>query len=215
MSIREFLKSDSPPKGKISFEEFLDWMDEDTHAEWVDGEIAMTSPASYEHQNIVRFLSGILSIYNDMFDLGEFIPAPFQMKLSKNSREPDIIFISKANLANLQKTFYLGAADLVVEIVSPESQTRDRQNKFSEYEEDGAKEYWLIDPTQNQAIFYQLNTNSKFEEVKLDNEGKYHSKILAGFWVDPSWFWQLRLPSINSVMFKINRQAYPKYLATL
>ena len=45
-----------PPPGLISFEAFLEWMDEDTHTEWVDGEIIMTSPASAEHQDIKVFL---------------------------------------------------------------------------------------------------------------------------------------------------------------
>jgi hypothetical protein len=27
------------PKGKISYEQFLQWLDEDTWAEWVDGEV--------------------------------------------------------------------------------------------------------------------------------------------------------------------------------
>ena len=40
------------PEGKISYEEFLDWCDEDTLAEWVDGEIIMTSPASERHCKI-------------------------------------------------------------------------------------------------------------------------------------------------------------------
>ena len=34
----------------LSDEEFLDWCDEDTLAEWVEGEIVMSAPASYSHQ---------------------------------------------------------------------------------------------------------------------------------------------------------------------
>ncbi|HDN80831.1 MAG TPA: Uma2 family endonuclease, partial [Chloroflexi bacterium] len=29
----------------MTYEEFLDWADEDTLAEWVDGEVVMYSPA--------------------------------------------------------------------------------------------------------------------------------------------------------------------------
>jgi hypothetical protein len=29
----------TPPPGPVTFEEYLAWCDEDTHAEWVDGEI--------------------------------------------------------------------------------------------------------------------------------------------------------------------------------
>jgi hypothetical protein len=37
------------PGGKITYEEFLDWADEDTWAEWVDGEVIALSPASLLH----------------------------------------------------------------------------------------------------------------------------------------------------------------------
>ncbi|RMF86648.1 MAG: Uma2 family endonuclease, partial [Nitrospinota bacterium] len=32
--------------GKLSYEEFLAWCDEDTWAEWVDGEVILLTPAS-------------------------------------------------------------------------------------------------------------------------------------------------------------------------
>ncbi|MBN1891138.1 MAG: hypothetical protein JW850_24285, partial [Thermoflexales bacterium] len=48
---------------KMSYEEFLAWADEDTLAEWVDGEAVMTSPASNRHQDLARFLSAVMSIY--------------------------------------------------------------------------------------------------------------------------------------------------------
>ena len=38
---------------KLTFEEFLDWMDEDTWAEWVDGEVVVLSPATSGHQRLV------------------------------------------------------------------------------------------------------------------------------------------------------------------
>ncbi|MFL5802827.1 MAG: Uma2 family endonuclease, partial [Roseiflexaceae bacterium] len=50
----------TPPSGPVSFEEFLDWLDEDTHAEWVDGEVIMMSLASDEHQDIKDFLITIM-----------------------------------------------------------------------------------------------------------------------------------------------------------
>ncbi len=37
------------PRSPISFEEFLAWADEDTHAEWVDGEIVLMAPSTVEH----------------------------------------------------------------------------------------------------------------------------------------------------------------------
>lgn len=44
------------PEGKITFEQFLDWLDEDTHAEWIDGKVHVMSPVSFQHPQIVGFL---------------------------------------------------------------------------------------------------------------------------------------------------------------
>ncbi|MDW8290080.1 MAG: Uma2 family endonuclease, partial [Armatimonadota bacterium] len=71
-------------------------------------------------------------------------------------RSPDILFVSQQNLHRLKPTYLDGPADLVVEIISPESEERDRTQKFSEYERGGVREYWLIDPEKRLAEFYVL-----------------------------------------------------------
>jgi hypothetical protein len=43
-----------PANTKLSYEEFLKLYDEDTRAEWVDGEVILLSPASNRHQDLVR-----------------------------------------------------------------------------------------------------------------------------------------------------------------
>ena len=40
------LSTDPQQSERMTFEEFLAWADEDTHAEWVDGRVVMPSPAS-------------------------------------------------------------------------------------------------------------------------------------------------------------------------
>ncbi|MGH2411546.1 MAG: Uma2 family endonuclease [Chloroflexota bacterium] len=47
----------------MTYDEFLDWADEDTLAEWVDGKVIMTSPANRRHQELVGFLYGLLDVY--------------------------------------------------------------------------------------------------------------------------------------------------------
>jgi Putative restriction endonuclease len=46
---------------KMTWEEFREWSDEDTRAEWVDGEVIMSSPISVQHQRIANFLQRLLS----------------------------------------------------------------------------------------------------------------------------------------------------------
>ena len=123
-----------PPNRKMTFEEYLDWCDEDTHAEWVDGEIVMTSPCSLIHQDIGSFLEKLLSIYVESHQLGNALRAPFVMKLTNppRGREPDLLFVANKREHLLKETYLDGAADLAVEIVSPESLRRDRSDKFIE-----------------------------------------------------------------------------------
>ena len=62
---------------EMTYEEFLAWADEDTLAEWVDGEAVMYSPASKRHQNIADFLLKVMGTYIESHDLGMAISAPF------------------------------------------------------------------------------------------------------------------------------------------
>lgn len=193
-------KTKTAPNLKMTYKEFLDWCDEDTLAEWVDGEIVMTSPASLEHQSIGSFLIRILSEFVEHHEMGMIIHAPFQMKLKDSGREPDLLFVAKENLGRLHKTYLDGAADLAIEIISPESGTRDRGEKFYEYEAGGVREFWLIDPIRQQAEFYQLGENKLYQHVAPDASGVYYSKVVAGFWLKVNWLWEQPLRPTREVL---------------
>ncbi len=190
----------TPPNRKITYQEFLDWCDEDTLAEWIEGEIIMTSPASLVHQMIARFLVRVMSDFVEHHDLGLVIPAPFQMKLADSGREPDLLFVAKENLGRLQKAYLEGPADLAVEIISPESGARDRGEKFYEYEAGGVREFWLIDPTRQQAEFYQLGANKLYQHVAPDTSGIYRSQVVSGFWLKVDWLWEQPLRPTREVL---------------
>ena len=67
-----------PQQRKMTYEEFLAWADEDTLAEWEDGEVIIFGPASKRHQEISSFLDQLLSIYAEVHDLGAVIPPHFR-----------------------------------------------------------------------------------------------------------------------------------------
>jgi Uma2 family endonuclease len=122
----------------------------------------MTGPASAQHQYLAIFLATTLSTYVTVHDLGTVLTRPFQMKLARSGREPDVLFVAKEHLARLQPTLLQGPADLVVEIVTDESVARDRGTKFEEYREAGLPEYWLLDPRIEQAGFYHLDDRGRY-----------------------------------------------------
>lgn len=199
---------------KLTYEEFLDWADEDTHAEWVDGEVVMPSPASERHQDIVRFLVTLLSGYVEFRDLGKVYPAPFQMKLEHSGREPDVLFVGNAHLDRLKKTYLDGPADLVIEVISPESVGRDRGEKFYEYQNAGIPEYWLIEPESGRSEFYQLNDAGEYHLIEPGPDGRYQSRALPGFWLQVAWLRQLRLPRADRLLAEIGGQEYIAYLTS-
>jgi Uma2 family endonuclease len=202
------------PPGKMTYEEFLAWADEDVHAEWVDGEVEFINlevdpqtgewmvSVSRTHTRIGRFLILILQAFVEAFGLGEIFYEPYQMKTGPDlpGREPDVLFVAKENLYRLREKHLEGPGDLVVEIVSEERERRDRVTKLAEYERGGVREYWIIDPLQREALFYHLGPDGHYRQVAVGADGVYHSAVLNGLWIKPEWFWQEPLPPLMTVL---------------
>lgn len=218
------LSTDPVWTATMTYEEFLGWADEDTLAEWVDGKVVMTSPASARHQDLVIFMQNILAPYAAIHDLGRIMIAPFQMKLPLSGREPDVLFLARQHLGRLREARIDGPADLVIEVVSPESRVRDRGEKFYEYAEGGVPEswleyaeggvpeYWLLDPELEQAEFYQRDARGHYHFIAPDAEGIYRSMALPGFWLRAAWLWRQPLPDPVQTLLEIDRDAYLRYL---
>jgi Uma2 family endonuclease len=188
--------------GKMTYEEFLTWADEDTWAEWVNGEVIILTPASMRHQNLTTFLAASLRFFVEAHQLGLVLTAPFQMKIGPDlsGREPDILFIAREHLDRLQNAYLDGPADLVVEIISRDSRARDRGEKFYEYEQGSVREYWLLDYLRRQAEFYQLGSDGIYRSVPVDAAGIYRSAVLNGLWLKVEWLWQEPLPLLLNVL---------------
>lgn len=185
---------------KITYEEFLKKYS-GVHAEWVGGEAIILMTASTKHQKLVLWLANILSLFIEKYELGLLLTAPFNMQMPhlERGREPDILFVTQDRLHIVQESNLSEAADLVVEIVSPESVSRDRGEKFVEYEAAGVREYWLIDPDRQQAEFYRLSEAGRYQLVFPTADDIFNSAVLANFWLKTDWLWQEPLPKILAV----------------
>ncbi len=186
----------------MGYEEFLAWTKNDIHAEWVEGKVLLMSPASSRHQQLVVFLVTLLNLYVSSRNLGRVMTAPYQMRLHQpaRGREPDILFVAQTNLGRITKQYLDGPADVVVEIISPESSGRDRGEKFYEYETAGVREYWLIDPQREQVEFYQLDTLGRYTLALGGHTGHYTSLVIPGLAIDVQWLWQDPPPPVWSTV---------------
>jgi len=179
-----------------TIEEFLAWED-DRWAEWVDGKVIRVAAVTLGHQEIVNFLLALLSLYIEAHDLGVVSKAPYAMHLPTRQkvREPDLFFVSRERMDRLQDLYLDGAADVVVEVVSPDSRQRDRVDKVIDYEVEGVREYWLIDPRRRQVELRRLGDDGRYRLIEPE-KGTFTSDAIPGFRLRIDWLWQQPKPKL-------------------
>lgn len=119
----------------------------------------------------------------------EVYGATFDVRLPTNSKkdkdiftvvQPDIVVV--CNPSKLDARGCIGAPDLVVEILSPGNRKKDRIFKFDVYEENGVREYWIVNPDKKECLKYLLDDMGKFVgSDPIGIEEKITSSILPGF----------------------------------
>lgn len=182
----------------MTYDEYLAWADEDTHAEWVDGEVVVFMPPKRRHVEIVAFLFQLVGYFVARRGVGKTYTAPFEMRLLGGllSREPDIAVLIEGHLDRFTEERIEGAADFVVEIVSSDSVIRDRRDKLREYAEAGVPEYLMVEGREGRrgVTLLRLHDEGYFLEVAPDAVGRLSSTVLPGFWIDPAWFAEDAMP---------------------
>jgi len=132
---------------RISYEQFCRLPEDGNQYELIDGELVVTPSPNTRHQKILGKLFLLLSAYIEKRDLGEVYVSPLDTVFDPNNvLQPDILFISKARLADLARERIEGAPDVVVEILSPSTFHKDLRRKMAVYSQFGVQEYWIVDP---------------------------------------------------------------------
>lgn len=193
----------------MSYEQFLALIDGSVHAEWANEEGIIFMPPSDRHQALVSLLDTLLTLFVRVYGLGVIRVAPYQMRATPDgpAREPDLLFIAQANLARLTANRLVGPADLVIEIISDESVSSDRIEKFYEYQAAGIKEYWLIDPRlgRERIDIYRLDDQGTYQPTSPDQDGRFTTPQLPGFALTPAWLWQVPTPDLLPIMVELFR----------
>jgi Uma2 family endonuclease len=100
----------------------------------------------------------------------EAYSAPFDVRLTplkKNKSnkvhtvvQPDLCII--CDLDKLDDKGCIGAPDLIIEILSPGNSRKEMKEKYEVYQENGVKEYWLVEPQDKCVFVYVLNEVGKY-----------------------------------------------------
>jgi Uma2 family endonuclease len=152
--------------GSYTYADYLTWQFQE-RLELFRGKIFKMSPAP---NRLHQLLLG--SIYRKIMQVFDEKPcqvyiAPFDVRLVKSKKnntkvttvvQPDICIICDTN--KLDDKGCNGAPDLVVEILSPGNTKKEMGIKFELYEENGVKEYWIVQPENKSIIIYTLQNKT-------------------------------------------------------
>jgi len=182
----------------VSFEDFV-LAYNGVPAEWVRGKIIAMSPVNRRHQEITLWLASLLKLTLEEDDAGVVFTDVFPMRLeeSRTGRCPDVLVVLKDNLNRVRQTNVAGPADLVIEVVSPDSFERDREAKYLEYEAAGVPEYWIVDPDREVVEQFRLK-DGNYSPVAISE--RVISVVLPQFWIQEAWLWQDPLPKLKAVL---------------
>lgn len=133
---------------------------EDQRVELIDGKFYDMGAPAMIHQKILGDLHILFRQCADRHDMPcEVYLSPCDVRLDMDNYtmvQPDLLVICKEY--DIHAIRYEGAPDLVVEILSPSTRSKDMLLKLYKYHRAGVREYWIIDPK------YKTVTVHLFEE---------------------------------------------------
>lgn len=175
------------PNRTYTYADYLTWKFEE-YVEIIRGRIFKMAAPSRKHQKVSGNLYFMLRLFFERHQC-ELYAAPFDVRLTKkdpkNNQEittvvqPDLCVI--CDLSKLDDRGCIGAPDLIVEILSPGNTKKEMRDKFEVYEENGVKEYWLVDLNEQIVLCYQLNEQGKYIGIQpLTDDNSLTTPLFEG-----------------------------------
>jgi Uma2 family endonuclease len=171
-----------PSSKTVTYEEWLRMPEvQDATEEVVNGEIRIMPPAKWKHQRIIELMAGALR--NQLgIERYSIATGSFGLIIRKSpltSRVPDVAVFELATLVE-QDGYIYSAPQLLVEVLSPSNNRREREEKLGDYATLGVPEVWVISPEARTV-----------EILYLDNGLLCTSHILASGALTPKLFPQV------------------------
>ena len=178
-------------KKPYTYKDYLTWSD-DIRCEIIDGVIYDMTPAPVTiHQNISGEIYGQFWFYLKNKKC-QIYHAPFDVRLPNGSEDenhittvvqPDITVI--CDKKKLDEKGCIGAPDLIVEISSPATASKDLTKKFNLYEKHGVREYWIVHPEEKTVMVFSLGKDKLYGRPKnYSANDKIKVGVLKGLTID-------------------------------
>jgi len=182
------------PATQDEFETWCDTLDgsELGRFEFLYGCVVAEPPARWPHGNVGATLGHRLASHvidrglGLMFDSSQGFALP-----SGDTVEPDVAVVLRetweAAPPPRPNRFLTVVPDLVVEVLSPSTERKDRRTKRDIYERNGVREYWLVDSRRRAITVMTRDAQGRLGAQRtVTGDEPARSAVLAGFTVRPS-----------------------------
>jgi Uma2 family endonuclease len=175
---------DAPARTRVTFDAYAAMEESSKIIELIDGEVIVTATLNAHADAFTRLFVFIGKL---SFDLSGLKAAPAGLYIDDfNAFEPDIFWISPTNdrcFLRPDNRYWQGAPDLVIEILSPFTEYRDRGVKFDAYQSIGVREYWLVNADARFIEVYALQDGA-FGKVGVFTSGESFRSVVLDTIVD-------------------------------
>ncbi|KJR41386.1 restriction endonuclease [Candidatus Magnetoovum chiemensis] len=153
--------------------------------EIINGEEIMSPSPFGKHQDIIINIVRKILFHLEIIKSGKIFTSPLDVILAEGlSRlQPDLIFIKKENM-NIFQDWIRGAPDMVCEIVSKGSFTKDTVTKKDIYEHYKVPEYWIVIPELETIEIFTIEGDRYGIYSYAEENGIVTSKVIEGLQID-------------------------------
>ena len=166
---------------RLTYQDYA-YIEGDERYELIDGVLLLAPSPNVDHQEVATNLGTSLSMFVREHELGRVYFAPTDVVFRDTVVvQPDLLFISKERRHIRTSANIQGAPNLIVEIMSPSSSSRDWRDKRDLYATYGVREYWVIDPTNRIGSVLRLRAGVlEIEQICVEGDTET-SAVLEGF----------------------------------
>ena len=158
--------------------------DDGNRYELIEGELFVSRAPGIPHQRVLLNLELGLSDYLKAHPIGILVPGAGAIFSDYDAVIPDLAFVRNERWDQVVSgEKFTGALDLVIEILSPGTQNRQRDlsAKRRLYGKYGVKEYWIVDCENREVLVLRLQGQMLEEIATLKGDDELTSPLLSGF----------------------------------
>lgn len=176
--------------GPVGWGEFVVLGDDDRR-ELVDGRLEETQVPGKTHERIVALLIVLLGHWSLTRKAGQVLASGYKIRVNEHRGVmPDVQFYRAGNEPSGQEEgLETGRPDLVIEVISPTSRSKDTVRKLRDYATIEIPEYWIVDPEAN--LLQRLALRDGVYSIVDAQEGNsvFRPDSFEGLEIDLSLLW--------------------------